>query len=336
MVRVGIVGFGFMGQSHWRCYAALGDRARVVAVADMDAKRARGDIAGTWGNLGDGPQAIDFSQVRGITDWRELIADKDVDVVDICIPTPYHAEIAVAALAAGKHVLCEKPLARTLKQAETIADAARNASAFFMPAMCMRFWPAWAWLKTVIVDGRYGRVRGASFLRQGASPPGWYRNGEISGGALLDLHVHDTDFVCYLFGLPTAVSSRGYRGQSGSLDHVNTQYFYDDVPFVVADGGWPFANPYPFRMRYTVTFEKNITADFDLARADQLIVYDGEKAEPISCATTDGWFEEIRYFIDCVATSQRPTVVTADDGVRAIRVVEAEGRSIAANRVEAV
>jgi predicted dehydrogenase len=336
MVRVGIVGFGFMGQTHWRSYANLGDRAQVVGVADLDPRRARGDISGTWGNLGDGPQDVDFSRVGGTTDWRALVARDDVDVIDICIPTPYHTEIAVAALAAGKHVLCEKPLARTLSQAQTIADAANKSDAFMMPAMCIRFWPQWAWLKDAISDRRFGRVRGATFLRQGAGPPGWYRNGEMSGGALLDLHIHDTDFVCHLFGMPKAVSSRGYRAQTGSYDHVSTQYLYDEVPLVVADGGWSFDAPFPFRMRYTVTFDANVTVDFDLARTDQLILYDGEQAMPISCAATDGWFGEIRYFIECVAERRRPTIVTADDAVRAIRVVEAEGRSIASRQIETV
>jgi predicted dehydrogenase len=89
-------------------------------------------------------------------------------------------------------------------------------------------------------------------------------------------------------------------------------------------------------MRYTVTFESNVTADFDISRSDQLILYDGEKAKPISCATTDGWFGEISYFVDCIATAEHPAVVTADDAVQALRVVEAEGRSIAGNRIEPV
>ncbi len=117
MIGVGIIGFGFMGQTHWRCYSQLSDRARVVAVADLDPRRARGDITGTWGNLGDGPQQVDFSRIAGTTDWRALIARDDVDIVDVCVPTVDHVEIAVAALTAGKHVLCEKPLARTAREA---------------------------------------------------------------------------------------------------------------------------------------------------------------------------------------------------------------------------
>jgi predicted dehydrogenase len=335
MVRVGIVGFGFMGQTHWRCYDKLPESVQVVAVADADSRRARGDVSDTWGNLGNGQQqAVDFSQVKGITDWRELVAMSDVDVVDICVPTPYIPEVAIAALAAGKHVLCEKPLAGTLSAAQAISDAAKRSDKYLMPAMCMRFWPEWAWLKAAVAERRYGGVRGATFLRQGAVPPGWYRNGEMSGGALLDLHIHDTDFVCYLFGEPKAVSSRGYRAHTGHYDHVSSQYHFDDVPLVIADGGWSFAEPYPFRMRYTVTFENNVTADFDLARSDSLIVYDGKQVQPIACEAIDGWFGEIRYFVECIAKRRRPSIVTAEDAVRALRVVEAESRSIASGRAE--
>jgi len=328
MIGVGIIGFGFMGQTHWRCFEHLRDQARVVAVADPDPRRARGDTTNSWGNIGDGPRQVDFSHVVGITNWRELITRDDIDVVDVCAPTPEHEEIVLAALAAGKHVLCEKPLARTARAAQRIANAATTARGFMMPAMCMRFWPQWAWLKQAIDDRRYGRVLGATFLRQGSVPPGWYRNGEMSGGALLDLHIHDTDFICHLFGPPRAVRSSGYRATTGGYDHVNTQYLYDDIPLVVADGGWSFAAPYPFRMRYTVTFDNEVTADFDLDRSNQLMVYDGTSAQPIECEPVDGWFAAIRHFIGCVARNERSTVITVDNAVQSIRVIEAEETSL--------
>lgn len=332
MVRVGIIGFGFMGQTHWRCYSKLQDRARVVAVADENVGRAKGDISGTWGNIGDGAHQVDFSTIATTTNWRELIAMSDVDAVDICVPTPFHLEIVEAALGAGKHVLCEKPMARTLADAETMARAAATSRAFLMPAMCMRFWPEWAWLKETIDSGRYGRVLSASFLRQATMPPGWFKNGAWSGGGLMDLHIHDSDFICYLFGKPRAVSSRGYVLKSGEIDHVNTQYYYDHVPLVVADGGWVFAEPYPFRMRYTVNFEQDATADFEIGREGPLILHEGGKANPIKCEAIDGWTGEIRYFVDCIAQKKEPTIVTVNDGVLSIRLAEAEARSIRENR----
>ena len=121
MIRVGIIGFGFMGQMHWRCYGKLRDQARVVAVADENPDRANGKISGTWGNLGEGPKQVDFSAVATTTNWRDLISMNEVDAVDVCVPTPCHTEVVEAALSAGKHVLCEGPLVRTLREAQVIA-----------------------------------------------------------------------------------------------------------------------------------------------------------------------------------------------------------------------
>src|SRR2546421_326613 len=174
-------------------------------------------------------------------------------------------EGATAALKTGKHVLCEKPLARTSAEGEKIAAAARSAKGFFMPAMCMRFWPQWAWLKQTIEKETYGKVLSATFRRVSSMPPGWYKDGKISGGAALDLHIHDTDFIQHLFGMPAAVYSRGYTKTSDELDHLTTYYIYENIPHVVAEGGWTLAPGAGFTMRYTVNFE-HATADYDLAR----------------------------------------------------------------------
>ncbi|MEA2735349.1 MAG: hypothetical protein QOE14_1800, partial [Humisphaera sp.] len=267
-----------------------------------------------------------MEKIRGTTNPLELIAMKDVDIVDICVPTPQHVDIAIAALRAGKHVLCEKPLARTSADAERIAAAAREAKGFFMPAMCMRFWPQWAWLKQAVAEKRYGKVLAATFRRMASMPAGWYRNGAMSGGAALDLHIHDSDFVQFLFGMPRAVSSRGYTKTTGEIDHMTTQFVYDDIPFVTAEGGWCLADGFGFTMQYTVNFE-NATADFDLGREQPLRLSKGGQTEAIDAGPGYGYAAELRYFIDCVKKNQKPTTVTADDAVRSIRIVEAEVKS---------
>jgi predicted dehydrogenase len=325
-MRIGIIGLGMMGRTHYEAYNEIG--AQVIAVADQDTKRAAGDLSGTGGNvLAGGLTHLPMDRIRGTTNASELIAMRDVDIVDVCLPTTQHVDLVVEALRAGKHVLCEKPLARTSGDAETIAAAARGAKGFFMPAMCMRFWPQWAWLKRAVAEKRYGAVRSATFRRVASMPAGWYRDGKISGGAALDLHIHDTDFVQYLFGMPRAVSSRGYSKTSGEIDHVSTQFVYDDVPLVTAEGSWCLADGYGFTMQYTVNFE-SATADFDLAREHPLRLSKGGQTEPVDCGPGFGYAAELRYFLDCVAKGERPSVVTADDAVRSIRLVEAEVQSI--------
>jgi predicted dehydrogenase len=321
MIGIGIVGMGPVGQTHFKSYGKISS-AKVVSVADIDPSRIAGDFSGSWGSFDDG--AARFMTAS----YLELIARPEVDVVDICVPTPDHHEIALAALRAGKHVVCEKPLARTAAIAGQVADLAEQSKSFFMTAMCMRFWPQWAWLKKAVVEQRYGKVLSAHFTRLASPPVGaWYRDGKKSGGALLDLHVHDTDFIQFLFGMPRSVSSRGYSGVSGETDHVVTQYVYDDVPLVVAEGGWMMAPAFGFRMRYTVNFEK-ATADFDLGREKKLLLHDAESSQAVEREAIDGWFAELRYFIECVERREKPSVVTARDAHRSIRIVEAERQSI--------
>lgn len=334
MVRVGIVGFGFMGQTHFRSYQKMPGAAKVVAVADIDPARAAGDTTGTLGNLGSGPSKVDFTGISSTQDYRRLLDRDDVDLIDVCVPTPVHAPVVLDALRAGKHVLCEKPLARTLAEINAIVEATAGARSFLMPAMCMRFWPQWSWLKEAVADRRYGRVLGASFLRQATTPAGWYRDGKQSGGALLDLHVHDTDFVCHLFGKPKAVMSRGYALQTDAIDHVATHYVYDDIPLVSAEGSWAFSTPFRFRMRYTVNFEAGVTADFDLARDEALVLHRDGVATPIACEAIDAWTGEIRYMLECIESGQRPTRVTAADALTAFQVTEAERRSIETGEIQ--
>ncbi len=325
-MNIGIIGLGMMGRTHYEAYQEI-PGANVIAVADRNPKRASGDLSGTGGNvLKGGVNQLPMDKIKGTSDPSELIAMKELDIIDVCVPTLEHVSVVVEALKSGKHVLCEKPLARTAADAEKIAAAAREAKGFFMPAMCMRFWPQWAWLKKAVEEKRYGKVLGASFRRVAQMPAGWYNDGKISGGAALDLHIHDTDFVQHLFGMPKAVSSRGYAKESGEIDHMSTHYIYDDIPLVVAEGGWAMTEGYGFTMQYTVNFEK-ATADYDLAREQPLKLSQAGKTEPIDCGPGFGYAAELRYFLDCVGNKQKPTVVTADDGVRSIRIVEAEVKS---------
>ena len=331
---MGIAGLGMMGRTHYEVYRGLPD-ADVVAIADADPRRAAGDFSDTAGNILEDdierlPDRTD--RIKGTADFHELITMPDVDVVDVCLPTPLHLDCAVSALEAGKHVLCEKPLARTSAAARRIAAAATQAKGLFMPAMCMRFWPGWTWLKEAVADGRYGPVRAAVFQRLASMPAGWYRNAEQSGGALLDLHIHDTDFIYHLFGRPRAVFSRGYSKTSETTDHVATHYIYDDVPLVTAEGGWCLANGFGFSMRYAVNFDE-ATAEFDLAQSEPLVLSQGGKQEAVPCGAGHGYTGEIRYFLDCVQSDKKPTIVTADDAVQGLEIIEAEARSIESGQI---
>ena len=238
-----------------------------------------GVLAGVAGNV-TGSGDLDLGrQVKVYRALDEVLADPEVELVDLCVPTPLHPEQSIAALKAGKHVLCEKPLALNSAQAREIVQAAQAASGFFMPAMCMRFWPGWSWLKQVVEEEPYGKVQAARFRRM--SPmPAWskatYASGNQSGGALLDLHIHDTDFVQFLFGRPASVFSTGVTRAGDSIDHVVTQYNYAGGPAVYAEGSWLLTGN--FNMSYTVLCER-ATLDYDLARGAEALRGDRGKAK---------------------------------------------------------
>jgi len=165
-------------------------------------------------------------------------------------------------------------------------------------------------------------------------PPGWFARGELSGGALLDMHLHDTDFIHYVFGPPRAVTSGGWIGPSGCVDHVHTRYLYDDGPVVTAEGSWAASPAMPFDMSFRVLFE-NATADYRLDRPEApLLLYRkpdsrGRVPHPtaVKCPAGDGYRAEAAYFAQCIRRATPPAVVTAAEAAESIRTVEAEARS---------
>ncbi|HVY69512.1 MAG TPA: Gfo/Idh/MocA family oxidoreductase [Verrucomicrobiae bacterium] len=337
MVNVGIVGLGFMAATHIKAYRQV-PGARIAAICNPSGRNLDGDFSAISGNVGSKePIRLDMNEVRAYTDYAAFLNDPSIDLVDICSPTLAHTGHAIAALKAGKHVVCEKPLARTSAEARRIVEAAAHAKGFFMPAMCMRFCPSWAWLKEAVDQHTYGRVLAARFRRV-AEPPGWgqqhFHDGAKSGGALLDLHIHDVDFVQFLFGRPHSVYATGYTKFSGAIDHVVAQYEVASDAKVMTEGAWAMTPGFGFNMAYTVNFEK-ATADFDLARgAEALKLFvAGQPARVVEAAPGDGYIGELRHVVEAVQNGRSPTVVTAQDGLGAVEICEAEELSISTGQM---
>ena len=332
MINIGIVGLGFMAAAHLRAYRQV-DGVRIAALCNPSGRHLDGDFTKVAGNVGATDAVkLDMTGIRATKNVADLLADPEVHVIDICAPTKAHAELAVAALRAGKHVLCEKPLARTSGAAREIVSAASGARGFFMPAMCIRFWPERTWLRQAIAEKRFGRVLAARFRRV-AEPPGWgkntFFNGADSGGGLFDLHIHDTDFVQFCFGRPQSVNSTGYVKFSGAIDHVVTQYEVASGAMVHAEGGWAMTPGFGFNMSYTVNFER-ATADYDSSRGQEALrlCEAGQPARVITCEGGDGYVGELRHFVECIRAGKPSTVVTAEDGLSSVEICEAEERSI--------
>ncbi|MFD5448482.1 Gfo/Idh/MocA family protein [Streptomyces sp. NPDC003470] len=202
-LRVGMVGYAFMGAAHsqgWRTAGRVFDLPlnpvmTAICGRDADAVRAAADRHG-WASTE--------------TDWRTLVERDDIDLVDICTPGDSHAEIALAALAAGKHVLCEKPLANTVAEAEAMTRASEEAAARGQLAMVgfnYRRVPATALARRMVAEGRVGRLRHVrvtylqDWLVDPQAPLTWRLQKELAGsGSLGDLGAHIVDLAQYLTG----------------------------------------------------------------------------------------------------------------------------------------
>src|SRR5262245_20464223 len=323
-IGVRLVGLGFMAATHIKAYRQI-EVCRIAAVCNPSGRNLDGDFSKVMGNIGSQePLQLDMSQVKAYRNFADMLGDDSVQLVDICAPTHSHPDLAIPALAAGKHVLCEKPMARTSNLARAIAGAAAAASGFFMPAMCLRFWPEWVWLKQAIDRKTYGNILSARFRRV-AQPPGWgqsfFFDGKLSGGALLDLHIHDVDFVQFCFGRPRTVFSTGFSKVSGFIDHVVTQYQVGDGVSVSVEGSWAMTEGFGFNMSYTVIFE-NATADYDIARgSDSLKLFEkGKEPRVLKLEDKDGYVGELKHILDCIRTGRPPSVVTGQDGVSAVEI----------------
>ena len=171
-VKVGVIGLGMMGSTHLDAYSKLGGDAEVVAIADADPKRLSGEAQASGNFEGLAQGAFDINAVKKYSEGMELVNDPDVELVDVCLPTHMHLMYGKTVLEAGKHLLMEKPLARTYADAKALADAADAADSISMCAMCMRFWPGWTWLKEAADNKTYGKVLGATFRRVASHPGG--------------------------------------------------------------------------------------------------------------------------------------------------------------------
>jgi len=331
MVRVGLVGLGFMGQQHLQIYQEM-ENVELVAVCDVIPERASEKAPSVGGNLGEAAE-LDLSAQARYLCFSDMLANEQLDLVDICTPTHLHSQMTVEALEAGNHVVCEKPMARTVAQCDEMIAAAEKTGNMLFIAQCIRFWPEYEVLAKMVADGELGEVKAARFIRQSPAPgwasEGWLMDNELSGGALLDLHIHDVDFILSLMGMPNAVLSRGMNiiSDGAAVDHVDTQYLYDDF-VCTAQGGWVMPDSFPFNMAFQV-LGTNGVLEFSVNNDPMLQWYpfDGEPSTPEYEGGT-GYQNELAYFCKCVEDGTAPERVTPHSARESVRVVMAEAQSI--------
>lgn len=283
-MKIGIVGSGYMGKTHINAYKNCGVNEFFVCDTNLEnAQKLANEFNGT---------AFD--------DFDKMLDSVKLDAVSICVPTPLHNPLAIKALEKGVAVLCEKPFASSVEAAAEIVEKAKATGTPLMVAHCLRFGKPYVYLKNVIKEGRFGKLLSLNMERHSTMPMwsagSWLDNMKKSGGAVVDLHVHETDIAVFLFGAPSAVTTVGDYKQCSTL------YHYEDIA-VSAQSSWRAIKNYPFKSGYDANFEK-ATVHYDGSNVT-VITEDGLndtvlKEESFSeyMKSEDFYTNEICYFIN--------------------------------------
>lgn len=344
MVRIGLVGIGFMGWIHYLAYQKS-KGVKLAALSTRDPKKLAGDWRGIQGNFGPPGCEVDLKGVACYADVEQLLADPQVDVVDICLPPHLHVDVALKALQAGKHVFCEKPLALTAADCRKITDAGEKYGRQVLVGQVLPFFPEYAQARKLIAGGKYGKLLGGHFKRI-ISDPLWIKDFYdpcTVGGPLVDLHVHDAHLIRLLFGMPTAVSSRG-RMRGEVVEFCNTQFTFADPALVVSaesgvinQQGRPFTHGFEIHLeKATLHFELAFAAGESTPRKMPLTVFDakGQALTP-DCGDGDSLLAfqaEIKEVVSAVRTGKPSAVLGGDLARDAVILCQKQTESVRKGR----
>jgi predicted dehydrogenase len=319
-MRIGVFGLGFMGSTH---FAALQKMAgvEIVAVVSDDPVKLGGDLSAVGGNLDRPGEKYDFSNLRKYRKIDDALRDRDIEAVDLCLPTYLHEPVALAALATGKHVLVEKPMALDGAACDRMIDAAQESGRVLMVAQVLRFWSDYQPLIEARKSGSLGKTRAALFRRRCAAPAWgkWLKDADKGGGGVFDLLIHDVDMCIHLFGVPEAVSATGDEDMANGIDLITAQLHYPDIPSVVVTGGWHHPKSYPFSMEYTATFDEG-TLEYSSAGRPVTLYNSAGEAVPQPGPEKDGFAAELAYVLECASANRMPEKCSPRESAAAVKL----------------
>jgi len=313
MNRLGMIGTGAMGQWHLERWQRL--PVEIVGYYDLDSESAQQTAQRFGGQV--------YNRLEA------LLAD--VDIVDICTPTPAHKEPVLAAAAAGKPIVCEKPLARHLADCEAMVEACDRSGVPLFVAQVVRFFPQFAQAKALLEAGRLGNpgvirtIRGGTFPR--TTPNSWYGDLAASGGVILDVSIHDIDFVRWCFGEVERVFARGLTfADQGKYDHTLITLRFTNGAIGHIEGSWAFP-PGQFHTRFEIAGDQGILEwDSTENQPIQIALRDPANDNQVKrdvlsplALEDDPYFIELGHFLACLEDNQ-PFRVSGYDGLMAVKI----------------
>ena len=290
MLKVGLVGVGGISGAHIPAWDEMAD-AELVALCDIRPERLE-----------------KFTDKRCYTDFDEMLANEELDILDICLPTYLHADFAVKAMEKGINVITEKPISLKEEDIDRVYKTAEKNNVKFMVAQVLRFWPEYELLKEIYDTKKYGKLLSGTMTRLGCYPKwswdGWMMDEKRSGLVPFDLHIHDLDFMVYAFGMPKVAHQ--FRSKLPDQDFISISYDFGDFQ-INSEASW-YATCYPFTAEFRFQFENAVVANEngkmlihlrDDKKIDLSEDAEGETGD-INLPKSNAYANEIRYFADCV------------------------------------
>lgn len=332
-MNVGILGAGFMGGTHARGYAKIAG-VTVAAISSRTLAKAQ----------------VLTAEVGGVptTDDLAILHDPSIDAVSITLPTSLHKPMTLAALQAGKHVLLEKPFGLTVADCDEMMAAWQQSGKFLMIGQTLRFWPEYKTLIEFVQSGAIGKPLSAIATRLSQRPAwsSWFTDPAQSGGAVLDLMVHDIDALNWVLGQPQTVYCRGQQSAFGMWDHMLATVDYGAAAGVI-EASELLPRDYPFSMSLIVLCERGRVEYLFKAGGvsvemgggiDSLTVYEDGKNYPLPVPNRgdDAWAAEVAYFVDCVRGRRTPAIGTPEQARVAVALANAARESLESGQVVSV
>ena len=313
-----------MGRTHVTAYKAM-PTAKDTAVSDLSQMQAK-DLA-------------EFAGCDWYNDGESMLNTVDSDVVDICLPTFLHEQYVLLAAGHKKHVICEKPVTLSLESLDRMIAATKAAGVQFAVGQVVRFWPEYVRAKEMVEAGELGTIKYARASRLSEHPAWseWYRRAENSGGGLFDLHLHDIDYLCYLFGKVKQVYAVGRKNSVGCWNHVATSLTFENGMEATAEGILEMPSGFPFTTELNVVGDKkaycyHMGAGANLeniaAASRSTTVYGDGKAETLAIDPYDAYQKELEDFIGHIEAGTPITVITPADVRHVLSVIVAIRESL--------
>ena len=305
-MKIGVVGAGFMGSVHLAAYADM-PGVEVVGVADANEEAAAAGAS--------------YVGARPYPSYEALVSAESVDVIDACVPTALHRDLAVRVAGDGKHLFLEKPIARTLEEAGEILSAFEAGEGRLFVGHVVRFFPEYVRIKAMVEAGDLGTVGVARTSRRSPFLRGWndwYADLRQSGGVLVDLVIHDFDFLRWCFGEVERVYARGVMGREyNRLDYALTTLRFEGGPIAHVEGHWGY--PAPFEYAIEVAGSKGLVTADSTEAAPLGLLLDTDRVGPGVAVGKSPYQAELEHFVRCLETGEEP-VVNGRDAREALRV----------------